>query len=294
MIIVHSYFDGLYNYDCAKCGGMCCNVNTNLIFNKDQVKGIKNFEVLSEYTLKKGNSVQVNCGKKCWFLNDRSCGLSEKEKPIGCELYPVNFWKMADEIVVAEIIPCPTLKFDNKENITYDRVENRISTFNNWFGINKCSFVSKILEINPDDLKNKIFIYEQWKKKLFSELQIIEQDSNITVLRSLVTQIIIHPIVYNLDKNKWDVVKKIYNSNLLKIEKTQYGNNLYSMYALARNQTLKEVLFKNYFPCNKKTYEELSENNKELYLNIYKGIGIEKEKIFDLFYNKKGTIWKVV
>lgn len=35
MTILGSFIDGLFTYNCSNCGGLCCNLNSSLVFESE-------------------------------------------------------------------------------------------------------------------------------------------------------------------------------------------------------------------------------------------------------------------
>lgn len=88
MKLISAIPDGLMGYNCSKCNGLCCNLNSTLVFNSKIVLKNEIVKLIGDYITFKNDNIYVSCGKKCWFLNNDRCSLEDNVKPIGCKFYP--------------------------------------------------------------------------------------------------------------------------------------------------------------------------------------------------------------
>lgn len=245
---VYYVFDKKIEYSCSTCGGLCCNLNANLRFSKKQIEEA-NFIWLRDYFYKVDNIYFLKTPKQCWFLKNKQCSL-KKNKPLGCKLYPINLYKINNNIIVAEIIPCPSMYFNDK-NLPKIHYENDIKEYIENFEI---SYYSK---------KHKLFIEEISDMEFLNKLQLIneylEQIQVKDIFEMLIKQIFVHPIILKIIDitNFYSILNDFI---LIKNMLADYvSSNIQNQYILLNSYFYKYILFKYYTPLiNKKINAKVS------------------------------------
>lgn len=295
MKIIYTFPDNSLYYNCLACSGLCCNLNATLIFKPEQIENSPYKKYLREYSMYEKNRIQVVCGKKCWFLKKDKCSLKEKEKPVGCKLYPVNVWKLDEEILVADIIPCPQMFYSQEMGIRYDETKRLIEELDMLIDIPHGKFAKNICINENINIKAQLEKYIKWRDKMFKDSFENSQDDLIKIFFA---QIPLSPVIFNIEDISYNEVFVFYWNLYKKIQKEGIFDNLYNLFVLLRNATIKHVLYMKYFPVNKKVYSNLDYNVKIEYCHLYEKIQDNllqsKEKIFDLFYYAAGTEWRLI
>lgn len=277
-------------YDCKECGGICCNINGYLKFTREQLKCNELFPEISDYVYKnEKNGYYCKTPKKCWFLYEDKCVLTDyKTKPYACSLYPVKPWKFNDEIIIASVIPCKSMRYISKKSKKFINVEKMISMSNTEDEIGKGFFDENIL-FTKSRGDREFYEYIKLIQKFIKFPGIKTQDSRQQILFDLFLQVAVEPILYNIinEINLPDIYDKY-----IYVLETQFRNsktrNLQNLYILIHTCISKYILFNYYVPVSK--------DNKILYSED-KEITLEKNTVdyqyLSGLYNKSEIVWKI-
>lgn len=227
-------------YDCVKCGGLCCNINGFLQFTREQLENTNIFSEVSDFFWKTETSL-YNCKtpKKCWFLKDQSCILPQESKPYCCSLYPLKLWRFNAETIIVSIIPCATMQYTLGISHDFDNIEVLANKFCQEIKINEGYFAENILDKKEDE----IVVLNKYINKLQSMMNYND------ILEDIFLQFAIEPIIYNvLDDVDINQIFNKYQEHLAKIRKSKIITNQQNIYILMHNFISKYVLFNYYEP----------------------------------------------
>ena len=117
-------------YDCISCEATCCHVNNFLLLNDIQKDNVLKKEPILKNFIRQNNNVNyLYSGKKCWFLEDGICSLHKDygstNKPISCQIYPLKFRKLNEELIIGEYVPCPNFEIRNNDGISHEEYKNK-------------------------------------------------------------------------------------------------------------------------------------------------------------------------
>ncbi len=294
MKIIYTFPDNFLYYECSECNGLCCNLNAILIFKNEQIEKIDNIQYLREYMIYGNEKTKLVCGKKCWFLKRNKCSLSNNTKPLGCKMYPINVWKLDNKNIIADIIPCPNISISSSHGMRYCDNESYIYEYVNEYTIKNGRFQEKIKLSNNFDIEKKLVLYETWKTEFFKKSGLENNTDN--VIKILFAQIPVSPVVFYLEKIDYDELYNLYWTLYLEMKRSDFSDNIYNLFIALRNATIKNVLYRYYFPYNKTIYNRMNETDRDFYKDLYENrceCMIIKEKVFDMFYFQKESIWRL-
>lgn len=239
----------------------------------------------------------VECGKKCWFLKNNHCILEEKNKPLGCKMYPVNVWKLTENLIVADVIPCPHMNLSEVKKIKYSDAADIILDFESSFGIAEGNLNKRIVRKESFDIHAKIKKYEQWKLSFIRHTELQKDNEQDRIIKMLFTQVAIVPVIFFAPLDKLDDLFDYYMKNYIRLKTMGLFDNIYNYYIIIRNNTIKHTIYKHYFPYNKRVYEHLSNADRQKYCKIYETGNIkesEQEDLYNIFFNSEGTQWSAI
>ena len=162
-------FDTKISYSCKKCGSLCCNLNAELEFTPIQMS---NYKLIPFRDFFKNNNGKYLCKspKKCWFIKNEACIL-DNNKPFYCKLYPLNLYKLSEELIIIEFIPCPStyigennikkyksiaMDYISFNNIVYHPKINKLANFK--IDTNKFKIITNLIDLTLLKIKNKTAI----------------------------------------------------------------------------------------------------------------------------------------
>lgn len=288
MILYDNIIEQL-GYSCDKCGGLCCNLNGGSIkLSNKQMQNI-DLGIFFDYITKNENSYNCKFIKRCWFLKGKRCTLSNKNKPIECQIYPIVFWKFLDNIY-CEFIPCPytilgiNIFHENYNKIDIYIMEELIKEYDKEFTIQEHVLGNMI--INHSSI-NKNLINNLYKSKT-----IIEDNACIKILYLLFNQICLHPALICLDNRKLELVYKQYIIYCDRLRNYIYPDTIQNIYILAKNKIIQIALFLFYKPYNNNIDQYLSERERSFIQND--DLSNEKTILLYKYYRSSSTIWEEI
>ena len=123
------FIDGILNYNCRECNGLCCSQSGFIIMNaKEKKMLLQKYPYLRYFFTQETKKMYwISRHSACWFLeSDGLCYIEKKygysSKPFICRLDPFYIAKCADEYVVITK-ECPKLYVDGgNKNVSHKRI----------------------------------------------------------------------------------------------------------------------------------------------------------------------------
>lgn len=234
MKIIYSFKQNTYQYDCSACNGICCNICGKLKITRNQLL-MKDFLKYVEFCEKEKDHYLISIPKKCWFIKNSKCILGDS-KPLCCKLYPVEMYKLYNLAIIAEIMPCPTMKIGSSGICN---VDEDIEKYSEEFDIPNHALCS-IISINKKVDLEKII---ERKEKIM-----IKYMNSSSLILSLFSQLLFYPPMLFLDDNQLEDIYIIYTNSYNKL-KTEFDNEM-NLYIYLRSKCIRYVLKEYYIPLN--------------------------------------------
>lgn len=117
-VIIPSLFFHM-QYDCSRCGGVCCNINGSLVFEEKEFSKINKDDIFRGFYMKENNFCYLKTPKKCWFLSGTECSL-ESLKPVYCSFFPYKLINLTGNLYVVSLDICSELlHYEQSEDVAH-------------------------------------------------------------------------------------------------------------------------------------------------------------------------------
>lgn len=261
MKIFYAFDNGKYSYNCGKCGGICCI--GNLYLTKKEVYNNEKIMKFYDFIDKRDDGFVIKQQKKCWLLENNSCGL-KNSKPLVCSMYPVTFFKLTEDIVIVEFIPCPTSNISRKGFVKHE-YRNSIIEYLSAFDLQISSYADMILDFHKYDIEREI-----------NKISKLFYDSD-NVIISLFEQVLFYPPLLLLSLDKIEYLRRywfwLYSQNSGKIDNTM------NLYLFMKLKIIKFALRQYYTPIK---------NGKNILNFDKKNVGL-----FNKYFRDTSIKWKI-